>query len=171
MIRKQTKDLMFIEYDRGFAAECHENFLCQKETAKFMLWKPTVTPEEAERKLNYWTQNLKAGDIFCLIKEQKSQKVIGFLCAYEIKPNVYGEIGIAIGSEFVKKGYGSQVLAALIEAVKSRGAKEIHYSHLQDNEASKQLALKFGFEFYKKDKRLRKHDQKLFDELFYVLKI
>lgn len=170
MVEKKSKDLMFVKFDKMFAKECHKNFLCQSETAKFTLWKPTKTVEEAEEKLGYWAKNLGENDIFCLIQERESGEIIGYVCAYEIAPKIYGDIGLAIGREFIRKGYGSQSLNCLLETIKHRGAKEIHYSHLKGNDASKVLALKYGFEFYKQEKRLRKYDNQEFDELFYVLK-
>lgn len=35
----------------------------------------------------------------------------------------------------------------------------------------KKLALKHGFKYLKKQERIRQHDGKVFEELFYVLKI
>ncbi len=171
MLNTKTKDLKFISYQDIYAKECHDNFLCQEETAKYTLWKKTNSEEEAKAKMNFWTSNLGRNDIFCLIQEIGSKKIVGFICAGETSTDIYGDVGIAIGLNFIKKGYGSQALGALVETIKNRGGKEIHYSHFAENTASKNLALKFGFEFYKQDKRTRKHDNKTFDELFYILKL
>lgn len=171
MLNKKTEDLIFVTYQDHYAKECHENFLSQEETAKYTLWKTTKTEEEAKSKLDFWTSNLGKNDIFCLIQEIKTRKIVGFICAGETSDCIYGDVGIAVGQSFIKKGYGTQALMALIETIRKRGGKEIHYSHFKENEASKNLALKFGFEFYKQEKRTRKHDNKIFDELFYLLKL
>ena len=171
MVNLRTKDLIFVSYQDKYAKECHENFLSQAETAKYMLWKTTNNEEEARAKLTAWSSNLRENDVFCLIQEAKSKRIVGFVSFWEIDAGVYGDIGIAIGLDFLKKGYGSQTLSLLIETIKQRKGKEIHYSHFLENEASRALALKFGFEFYKKEKRTRKHDNKTFDELFYCLNL
>lgn len=171
MINKTTEDLIFISYQDCYAKEYHDNFLSQSETAKYMLWKPTNNEIEARDKLTFWSSNLGKNDIFCLIQERKTKKMIGFVCVYEIEKNIYGEIGIAIGLDFVGKGYGKQTLKTLVEATKERGGKELHYSHFEENEPSKALALKQGFVFYKRGQRTRKYDNKTFNELFYKLKL
>ena len=171
MMEVRTKDLLLKGYDEIMAAECHDNFLCQKETAKHTLWKPTESVQEAKEKLFRWTKDLKKNDIFWIVIEAKSGKAIGFVCVEEIGPKIYGNVGIAIGQEFVKKGYGSQVLFAVIDLIKSREGKEIHYSHFEENVASGLLAKKFGFEYYKQAPRVRRYDNKTFNELFYVLKL
>ena len=163
-------ELNFVEYDKKYAEQCHRNFLGQLETSKYTLWKPTQNVEDAERKLEFWTSDLKGNDIFWLILDKKNQ-AIGFICAGESSPGVFGDIGIAIGKEFLHNGYGTMALNELLKVIKERDGKEVHYSHFEENEASKRLAMKFGFEFYKRDVRLRKYDNKEFNELFYVLKI
>lgn len=167
----KTKDLKFVKFKDEFAEQCHNNFFCEMETAKYVLWKPTKSIDEAKEKLNFWKENLSLNGILLLIKEFKSNKIIGYICADEIVPNVYGNVGIALGQNFIKKGYGSQALNTLIEIIKNKGGKEIIYSHFKENEASKRLALKFGFKYFKQEKRIRKYDKKEFDELFYVLKL
>ena len=52
MIGKESKDLVFVDYDERFAEECHDNFLSQQETARFTLWKPTASVEEAKNSLS-----------------------------------------------------------------------------------------------------------------------
>ena len=86
-------DLEFVKFDDKFIEQCHNNFLCQEETAKYTLWRTTKSVEEAKNKLYYWTSSLKQNDIFWLIKEKMSGEIIGFVCAEEINQNVYGNIG------------------------------------------------------------------------------
>jgi len=164
----ETKDLILKPYEIEDVKQAHENFLCQKETAKYTLWRPTNSIEDAKLKLDYWTSNMD-GVFFWLIKEKKSEQVIGFISASRIDEKSYGNVGIAIGLDYINKGYGSQVLEKLIDVVKDTGAKKLYYSHFEENEASKNLALKFGFRYYKSASRVRKYDNKSFIEMFYVL--
>ena len=166
----ETSRLILKEYDEKYALQAHLNFFSSKETAKYVLWRPTESAQEVIDKVNYWL-NVAKIDIFWVIHEKDDDEPIGFVAASKLEDSIYGDVGIAIGESFVGKGYGSEVLKALIEQVKSLGGKELHYSHFKENEASRKLALKFGFEYYKSDKRLRRYDNKEFEELFYVLKL
>ena len=72
---------------------------------------------------------------------------IGFAVMREREPMIYEEMGIAIGPEFVGKGYGKQILNALCMEAKAQGAKEFRASYREKNLASKGLLNKCGFEF------------------------
>lgn len=166
----ETKNLFLKEYDQKYILKAHENFFSSDITARYVLWRPTKSAIEVKEKIEYWLNEVKFS-IFWMIHKKDDDAPIGFVSAHEISSNVYGNVGIAIGENYVGKGYGSEVLKALIEHIKCIGGKEIHYSHFKENEASKRLALKFGFQFYKEDKRTRRYDNKEFCELFYVLKL
>lgn len=165
-----TKRLNLKEYDEKYASKAHLNFFCQKETAKYTLWKPTSSVEEAKQKLDRWTKASKIS-IFWLIHDKVSDEPIGFVCADEISPKVYGSLGITIGLDYIKKGYGSEVLEALINHIKEIGGERIEYSHFEENIASRALALKHGFEFVKKQNSVRGHDKLEFVEVCYVLNL
>ena len=167
----KTKDLIFINYNAKYAEQCHKNFLSQQETAKYTLWRPTSSVEDAKLKLNYWNSSTSGKGVFWLIQEIGSRQVVGFVACDEIEENVYGNIGIAIGLEFIKKGYGTQSLNALVQYINENNGKEIYYSHFKENEASQKLALKCGFKYIKTENRIRRHDGKEFEELFYILNI
>ena len=167
----KAKDLFFLNYNEKYAEQCYRNFLSQQETAKYTLWRPAASVEEAKEKLNYWKSNISGRGVFWLIQEIESERIVGFVACYELEENIYGNVGIAIGVEFKNKGYGTQALNALICHIKEKNGKAIHYSHFKENEASKKLALKCGFEYVRSDKRVRRHDGKEFEELFYILNI
>ena len=165
----ETKNLTLKKYDEKYIEKAHYNFFSSPITSKYVLWKPTQNPSEVKDKIEYWLYEVKVS-VFYMIHDRDDEP-IGFVCVDEIEPNVYGNFGIALGEKYVNKGYGSEVLTAIIDYIKSLGAKEIHYSHFKENIASQKLALKYNFEFYKEGKRIRKYDNKEFDELFYVLKL
>lgn len=166
-----SKDLNFIRYDKKYAEECHKTFMSQEQTARYTLWRPTNNVDEAITKLENWETNVKDCGFFRLIQEKESGQVIGFICTAEVESGVYDHLGIAIGQNFLRRGYGFQTLTAVIDYVKNSGGKEIHYSHFKANEASKNLALKCGFKYVREAKRIRRYDGKEFDEVFYILKI
>lgn len=164
----ETKDLILKPYEEKYALKAHENFFCQKETAKYMLWKPTEKVEEARERLERWCKNWK---LFYLIHDKSTDEPIGFLGVDEIEPNIYGHLGMCLGLEFKGKGYGYQILKTLIEYLNLQNAKELHYSHFKENIASQKLAEKMGFKFIKAGTRVRVWDNKEFEEYSYVLKI
>ena len=62
---------------------------------------------------------------------------------------------IAIGPNFVGKGYGKQILNALCEEARKQGTKEFHYSYRERNLASKRLQDACGFKFdYKSEEKI-----------------
>ena len=164
----ETKDLILKPYEEKYALKAHENFFCQKETAKYMLWKPTEKVEEARERLERWSNSW---GIFYLIHDKSTDEPIGFIATQQIEPEVYGHLGICLGLEFKGKGYGSQVLKTLIDYLKSQNAKELQYSHFKENIASQKLAEKMGFKYIKADTCVRPWDNKEFEEYCYVLKI
>ena len=46
---------------------------------------------------------------------KKTGEAIGFAGMRELEPGIYEETGIALGPEFVQKGYGRQILTTLLE--------------------------------------------------------
>lgn len=164
----ETKRLLLKEYDEKYITQAHENVFSSLETAKYVLWRPTKNPLEVKDKLEYWLNEVKVS-VLWLVHKKEDDEVIGFISVDEIEPSIYGNLGIAIGEKFINKGYGSEVLEALLTYLSFMGAKEIEYSHFKENEASKRLALKYGFKYYKEGKRLRRYDNKEFDECFYKL--
>ena len=123
-----------------------ENIWRHEESARYMLWSPTYTEDDAkdrmQRTLNYEQQH-KYG---LIIYEKKSMKAIGFAGMIEIEPGVYDETGLALGPAFVGKGYGKQALMALVtEAFVNCNATKFLASNRSQNIASKKLQMSVGF--------------------------
>ena len=156
--------------DTTEAARCYKNFYCSKKTAKYMLWKPTENIEEAKIKISNWSKE-QEDVVMWFIYEKSSMEPIGFFGVQKLSDTKYGEIVICFGEKFVGKGYGYEIMIWLINYLKTLGAKEVEYSYLEGNIASKNLAEKLGFKFTHVGQRFRKWDSKMFNEYFYVLKI
>ena len=56
---------------------------------------------------------------------KKTGEAIGFAGMRELERGIYEETGIALGPEFVRKGYGRQILTARSEEAGKLGAKRI----------------------------------------------
>ena len=78
---------------------------------------------------------------------KKTGEAIGFAGMRELERGIYEETGIALGPEFVQKGYGRQILTTLLEEAGKLGAKEFHACNRTGNAASRVLQLSCGFVF------------------------
>ena len=125
------------------------NLWRHKESAKYMLWQPTETDEDAKdrmkRTIAFEEKPENKYALFVYLK--KTGEAIGFAGMRELEPGIYEETGIALGPEFVQKGYGRQILTTLLEEAGKLGAKEFHACNRIGNAASRVLQLSCGFVF------------------------
>lgn len=135
----------------------YRNVWSRPEAARFMMWQVTESEEEAMERMKRTILFQESHDTY-LVYEKKSGQAIGFAGVGKIGPGIYGEMGIALGPEFVGKGYGKQILCLLIEYCRNfLHGKEFFYHTQADNEASKALALSCGLTYryseYKRDQK------------------
>ena len=81
------------------------------------------------------------------LKTNEVPKAIGWASMREVSSGIYADMGIAIGPDFVGKGYGKQILNALCDEARNQGAKEFHCSCREKNLASRGLQDACGFKF------------------------
>ena len=170
MVKYETINLVFKPIDIELAPKAHNNFFSQQETAKYLLWKPTNSPDEARGRLERWSAE-NDGYYFFLIHEKRTLEPIGYITAQETDRGVYEHFGICLGQDYVSRGYGTEAMCWFLEFLKEKNARKVIYSHLEGNNASKALALKHGFNYTHMGERIRNHDQKHFKEYFYELKL
>lgn len=65
----------------------------------------------------------------------------------ELSPSHWTITDVAIGPSFQGKGYGTQIIRALVELAFAHGAQDIAYECFAENEASHQFARRCGFLF------------------------
>ncbi|MDD7738497.1 MAG: GNAT family N-acetyltransferase [Fusicatenibacter sp.] len=116
------------------------------ESAKYMLWRVTESEEDAKNRIQKTMEFQKTHDTY-LVYERASGEPIGIAGVEKIAPFIYQEAGICLGSDYVGRGYGKQILQCLIRYCREEHqAKEFYYSTREENVASNKLALSFGFE-------------------------
>ncbi|MBR4605531.1 MAG: GNAT family N-acetyltransferase [Lachnospiraceae bacterium] len=143
----ETKDLIMKKGEFDDWKPLYRNICSRDESAKYMLWKVTKSEEEAKERM-VRTMAYQHKEKYALLVYQKvGMEPIGFVAMREREPMIYEEMGIAIGPEFVGKGYGKQILNALCMEAKVQGAKEFRASYREKNLASKALLNACGFEF------------------------
>lgn len=140
----ETEDLILGKAKYEDWESIYRNVWSRPETAKYMYWKLTTDEAEAKERIQRtvaWQQDHDAW----LVYEKKSGQAIGFAGIKEIRPHIYEDAGIALGPEYVGKGYGKQILQMLMEYCISLGGLEFHYSTRAANQASRALAVSAGF--------------------------
>lgn len=155
----ETKDLILKKATVEDAEIMFKNYWSDKETAKYMLWRPLDNVEEAYIKMEKTIKH-QADNLAFLVYEKSSMEPIGMAGFIKIEDGVYEDTGIGIGSKFTRKGYGTQILEVLIDYIfNDLKAKKILYSCFRENVASHRLALKFDFNYLFTIADVREWDQ------------
>ena len=144
----ETNDLILRQAEFDDWRDMYGNVWSREETARYMLWPVTRSEEDAkdrmERTIAYQQKNPTA----YIVCERTTGKAIGFAGMKEIEPGVYEDCGVALGPGYVGRGYGKQILSALVDtAFNAFGAHKFICSCRSENEASRRLQLTCGFTF------------------------
>lgn len=146
------------------------NIWSDEEIFKFMAWKPIYTMAEAQMRLENIIEFQKA-NYFYFVAEKETDEAIGFAGIKEIEPGVYGDAGICIAQKCQGLGFGKEILSLLLDlAFNKLGANEFIYGCMSHNERSKNLCLKFGFDYKDSTIRTRSWDDYSFQDDHYSLK-
>lgn len=111
-VKLETKDLILKKAEFEDWKTIYYNLWRHKESAKYMLWQPTETDEDAKdrmkRTIAFEEKPENKYALFVYLK--KTGEAIGFAGMRELEPGIYEETGIALGPEFVQKGMGDRYL-------------------------------------------------------------
>ena len=144
----ETRDLLLRKAQFDDWRDMYENVWSHEETARHMLWDVTCSEEDAKNRMERTIAYQKMNRTAYIVCEKASGKSIGFAGIKEIEPGIYEDCGIALGPEYVGRGYGKQILSALAEMVfNTLGAHKFICSCRTENEASRRLQLSCGFAF------------------------
>ncbi len=142
----ESKDIFLEKAEFEDWKAIYRNVWSREETARFMYWSITTSEEDAKERIRRTIEYQKTHDAY-FVYEKKSGEAVGFVGVQETSPHIWHETGIALGPEYVGKGYGKQILQLLLEHCRSLGGKIFYYSARSQNTASKTLALSFGFTY------------------------
>jgi RimJ/RimL family protein N-acetyltransferase len=140
----------------------YRNVWSRSETAKYMAWQVTRDEAEARARMNRTIAYEKTHDTY-LVYERSSGQAIGFAGLEEIGPHVFQEAGIALGPEYVGKGYGKQVLQILLERSVFLGGREFYYYSRKENIASRALALSCGFIYQRSEQKTDRRNGDIYE--------
>ena len=166
----ETKDLILRKATFDDWRDMYHNVWSRAETARYMLWEVTRSEEDAQSRMNRTIVFQQNNPGVYTVYEKASGKAIGFAGMKEIEAGVYEDCGIALGPDYVCKGYGRQILTALVnDAFQRLGAVKFICSCRSQNEASRQLQLSCGFTFSHAENRVDPRDGTPYVLEFYEL--
>ena len=132
----------------------YRNLWRHRESAEFMLWNVTTSPEEAQERMRR-SIAFQEGKPAWFVYEKSSGEPMGFAGFREIEPGVFEDTGIAGGPAFVGKGYGKEILNLLTRIAKEEyDAVGFIASCRSRNSASRGMILGCGFRFSHYENRI-----------------
>lgn len=150
---KETKDLLLKQAVFSDWEAMYRNVWRHPETARYMLWDVTVSEEAAKERMERTIAFEKTHPTCFLVYEKESGQAIGFAGMEEICSGVYEDVGIALGPDFVGRGYGKQVLNCLMAIAKELGGAEFLCSNRRENLASRGMQLACGLTYSHSEER------------------
>ena len=167
----ETPDLILDKGKLSDWKDMYYNVWRHPESARYMLWSPTTNEHDAPARMERTIAFQKEHDTY-LVHEKATGKAIGFAGVEKVADGIYEEAGICLGPDYVGKGYGRQILRALIQYCKERhGAVEFRYTTRAENVASVALARSFGFTLTGEETRIDERDGQSYRWLQYSLKL
>lgn len=135
----ETKDLLLRKAKPKDWEAMYRNVWSRPETARFMQWRITTSAADARARMERTIAWQRDHDTY-LVYEKASGQAIGFAGVEEIAPHIYQDASIALGPEYVGKGYGKQILRLLLDyCANTLGGAEFYYSTQSANQASRAL--------------------------------
>ena len=105
----ETKDLLLAKARFEDWADMYRNVWSRPETARYMLWQVTTSEEEAKTRMERTISWQSSHDVWT-VYEKSSGQAIGWAGLAELSPGVWQETSIALGPDFVGRGFGRQIL-------------------------------------------------------------
>ncbi|MBQ8844572.1 MAG: GNAT family N-acetyltransferase [Clostridia bacterium] len=168
-MRIETKDLILSKAKIEDLESIYNNYWSQEETAKFMLWTVCKSLEEARERLEKVIEFQKDKAAY-FVYEKASGNAIGMAAMIEISPKVFEDGGIGIGKKYIGRGYGKQILNALINYTFNKlDAEKIICSCHTDNIPSARLQKSCGMKYVYSKNETRKKDNLTYKADYYEI--
>ena len=135
-----------------------QNVWRDERIARMMLWKPTRTREEAVLRMQRTLTYQEHSDAFFVCRKDHDEP-IGFAGMTETEPGEFEETGICIARDYQNRGYGKEVLRALVRlAFDTLGGHSFLYGCFHENLASAALCKGCGFVYSHSREQIREWD-------------
>ena len=144
----ETKDLILRQGSADDWQDLYCNLWSREEVFLYMFSKPSPDEDAARKKTAAYAEMHKEVKTEFFVCEKASGQAIGIAGIKELKPGYWTITDIAIGSDFHGKGYGKQIVSALLKlAFEEHSAVEVAYNCFSQNTVSKRLAISCGFTY------------------------
>lgn len=171
-ISLETKDLIIKKAVQEDWGDMYENLWSHAESAKYMLWNVTASKEDAIDRMKRTVDFEKKEKYALLVYEKSTGHAIGFAGMREVETGVYEKLGVALGPNYTGKGYGKQILNALVdEAFKHCRANKFIACCRTENLSSRNLQLSCGFHFSHNEERIDPRNGEKYVLEYYVKEI
>ena len=119
------------------------------ETSKYLLWEPHSGREYTAAHIRYLQEQYRKASFFAwAVIEKQSGKMIGtcgFTEIYEREKRA--EVGYVISPQFHRRGYAPEALRCIVNyAFHSLGLVRLEGRFMEDNEASRKVLVRCGFQ-------------------------
>ena len=167
----ETKDLILDKAKFSDWEGMYLNVWSHPESARYMLWRVTTSESDAKVRIQKTIEYQKDHDTYIVYKKADGEP-IGFAGVEQLAPAVYGETGICLGPAYVGKGFGKQILRALILYCKENfGATDFLDSTREKNEASNRRAVSQGFTLISSEQKIDSWNEQPYNLLKYSLQL
>lgn len=140
----ETHDLILDKARFADWEDLYRNVWSRPETARYMLWRVTTSETEAKARMERTVAWQRDHDVWTVYEKAVGQ-AIGWAGLAELSPGIWQETSIALGPDYVGRGYGRQLLELLMEIARERGGTEFRCSTRSENRASQALIRSCGF--------------------------
>lgn len=166
----ETEDLILKKPAFEDWKDMYQNLWMHGESARFMLWSPTKSEEDAKERMQRSIEFQKT-HLAWFVYEKKSSQAIGFAGMRELEPGVYEDTGVAFGPDFVGKGYGKQVVKAFLSYAFELGAKKFVLTCRSQNTPSKAVILSSGFRYTHSEEKIDPRNGEKYELEFYEIEL
>ena len=163
----EAKDLILRQGSADDWQDLYRNLWRREEVFRYMFKNPCPSEEHAAARTGAYAVMHEEVKTEFFVIEKASGQAIGIAGIKELKPGRWTITDIAIGPNFQGKGYGKQIVTALLKLAFELGATEVAYDCFTQNAVSKQLALSCGFTYsHSEEAKLMKNGKKVILDFF-----
>ncbi len=165
----ETQDLFLKKCEFDDWKDMYQNIWCHEESAKYMLWKITTSEEAARVRMMKCLAAQEKSPYNWTVFEKRSGQAIGWAVMDEVEQGVFEDQGIAIGPAFSGRGYGKQIVNAMVELARAElGAEKIIFSYRSRNIASQKMLESCGFVYSHNEEKMDPRDGQPYEVVYMV---
>ncbi len=165
----ETQDLILKKCEFADWKDLYHNIWRHEESTKYMLWRVTTSEEAAKERMRKCLAAQEKSPYNWTVFEKRSGQAIGWAVMKEVENGIFEDQGIAIGPAFTGKGYGKQIVNAMVDFVRDKlGAKKMILSYRSQNVASRKMQEACGFVYSHSEEKIDPRDGQPYEVVYTV---